>query len=131
MSPAIAFAVAQALFHFLWQGAAVAALLAVAVYGLRPGSARVRYALACLAMLAMLAAFGATIAWFWPHTAVVKSGSGSAVLRIPAPPLLLGYNRRAAAPEPPLMSWMPRLWMLGVLAFSLRSLLAWFAAARM
>jgi uncharacterized protein (TIGR03435 family) len=50
------------LVHFLWQGAAIALAAAIALRLLRDASPRPRYALACLALAAMLAAPVAT-AW--------------------------------------------------------------------
>ena len=49
------------LFHFVWQGASIAFLVAAILLIWRPASARVRYGLACLAMAAMPAAFGLTL----------------------------------------------------------------------
>src|SRR5579871_3257948 len=57
---AVVRAIAVALWHFLWQGAAIAIALAVALRLSR--GARARYAAASLAAVAMLGAFGATIA---------------------------------------------------------------------
>src|SRR5664279_2306398 len=48
------------LFHSLWEGAMVALVLAAVLWAVRPS--HVRYAAACLAMLAMLAGFGLTFA---------------------------------------------------------------------
>ncbi|KKL79879.1 hypothetical protein LCGC14_2010360, partial [marine sediment metagenome] len=44
------------LLHFLWQGLVIAALLSVAMTALRRRSANLRYALACMALLVMVAA---------------------------------------------------------------------------
>ena len=43
------------LLHFVWQGAAVAAVLGLLLLILRARSANVRYVVACAAMLAMVA----------------------------------------------------------------------------
>ena len=51
---AVATPVSWALIHSLWQGALVAAALAVALAFLRRRSARIRYATACGALLALL-----------------------------------------------------------------------------
>jgi len=45
--------IAWTLLHFLWQGTVIAALLGLALYGLRRQSAQLRYSLACVALLAM------------------------------------------------------------------------------
>ncbi|MEZ5303593.1 MAG: hypothetical protein R3F11_23565 [Verrucomicrobiales bacterium] len=62
-------ALGWALLHFLWQGAAIAALLAAALRLLRRRSPQLRYGLGCLAMVAMLAAFGATLSTQWSKAA--------------------------------------------------------------
>src|SRR5690242_17044780 len=50
------------LLHFVWQGAAIAAVCAIAFAALRRASARLRYLIACSALLAMAACVPAT--WF-------------------------------------------------------------------
>jgi GWxTD domain-containing protein len=123
-------AITHTLFHSIWEGSAIAILLALVLYVLRPFSARVRYALACVAMLTMLAAFGATLAWFWPHDPAL-------IVRTAAPRSLpvrfsLSYNALMTPATPrPLQNWVAPLWMLGVLLFSLRSFAAWLAAMRL
>ena len=59
---------AKTILHFLWEGALIALLLAVAVRTAR--SARVRYALACAALLAMPMVFLITFFVLIPHAAV-------------------------------------------------------------
>ena len=53
-------ALGSALLHFLWQGALAAVVLALTLRLTRTGSARLRYAVACLAMLALPIVFGVT-----------------------------------------------------------------------
>ena len=55
-------AVAAALLHSLWQGAIVAAIMAAVWWALRGGRPNARYALGCLALAIMVAAWAAT-AW--------------------------------------------------------------------
>jgi GWxTD domain-containing protein len=57
-------AIGWALLHSLWQGAIIAVLLATALMALR--SSRARYAAACVAMLAILAAFVSSIIYLEP-----------------------------------------------------------------
>ena len=52
-----------ALLHFIWQGAGVVALYACAEWLLRRASAAARYAVACVALLLMLACPVATLCW--------------------------------------------------------------------
>ncbi len=90
----IADALSRTLFHFLWEGALIAAALAVAIYVFRPSSkelaqnggrreiapdpaggarrplcasASIRYNLACAAMLAMVMAFATNWQRRWPR----------------------------------------------------------------
>ena len=129
MNLPISAALAQALFQFLWQGALVALALAAAIHLFRLSSARLRYALACLALLAMLISFGATLAWYWPHSASVTAHSNAARAAFPAPPLWLGYEARALSQSPKAIDWIAPVWLLGVAGLSLRSMIAWAAAA--
>ena len=66
------------LFHFLWEGAAVALLLAIVMAVTH--SARARYTASCLAMLAMLAFFAVTLAVKFPRTEV----AGGPAVHVPA-----------------------------------------------
>lgn len=62
LSQPVAERVGWVLLHFLWQGAAVAALLAAALLVLRNRSPGARYLVACCALIAMLAAPVGTLA---------------------------------------------------------------------
>jgi GWxTD domain-containing protein len=108
------------LFHFLWEGAAVALLLAMVLMVCR--SARVRYGAACAAMLAMLAAFGATLAVKLPK---METG-GQRVHLLAGPP---GARPAAALEDGTGASsaalpyrWAVPLWLAGVVLLSLHRL---------
>jgi GWxTD domain-containing protein len=118
-------AVGRTLMHFLWEGAALALLLAL----FARASARVRYGAACTILAAMPLAFAATLARLWqtpvgfPHriawptaAAGISPGDGLAAL---------------AAPTPGLWQWLVPLWMAGVAVFYLRNLGGWMAARRL
>src|ERR1700693_1997791 len=60
----LAQAVSLALAHFLWEGVLIAVILAAALCV--AGSSRARYGSACVAMLLMLASFGATLVRLMP-----------------------------------------------------------------
>ena len=64
----------RALLHFLWQGTLVALLAAIALQLLRDARPQLRYAVACLALLACVLAPLGYIAWAWPRT-YVDAGS--------------------------------------------------------
>jgi GWxTD domain-containing protein len=126
---AAAKALGTALAHFVWEGAAIAVLLASALAVFR-GSARVRYGLACAALVAMPIAFAVTLAMLWPH---------SVARLMPLPPLDLS---RAAVPAgvggastpwtiASLLPWAVPVWMAGVAAFLVYRFASWIAAQRL
>lgn len=101
-------ALSLTLIHFVWQGTVIALALAVMLAFAR--SAHTRYALACTAMAAMPIAFGATFIL--------------ALDRRSAPPP--GWAIEAAAATG--VSWLPTVWMSGVLLVGLYRLGGWLAA---
>ena len=121
--------VTLALMHFLWQGAAIAALLAVAVEVMRVRRASSRYAASLVAMLAMLAAPLATAAWL-----------GSSLLTVPASAEFDGGAWMSAVPiagsaAEEAGTWLMRVqplalaaWLAGVALFGGRLLVGAAAA---
>ncbi|HEV2446390.1 MAG TPA: GWxTD domain-containing protein, partial [Candidatus Sulfopaludibacter sp.] len=115
------------LFHFLWEGAAIALALGLVLLACR--GARVRYAAACIAMLAMLAGFGVTLA--------VKLPARTAAA--PRVHVLAGPLVQPEAGEPggrPAAAWAPDrwavpLWLAGVVVLSLRRLMGLAGAYRL
>jgi beta-lactamase regulating signal transducer with metallopeptidase domain/thiol-disulfide isomerase/thioredoxin len=67
----LAEAIGWTLLHFLWQGTAVAAVLAVGLAILKRRSAQGRYLLACGALMAMVLLPACTLAWCWPSPSAV------------------------------------------------------------
>jgi GWxTD domain-containing protein len=125
---AAAQALGWALIHFLWEGAAVAALLAAIMYLGRPVSAKARYAAACIALAAMLAAFGVTLAVLWPAQPVTITPPPATRFAVPAASLPIS----PLPPAPPdRLSWIVPLWMAGVLIFYARTAGGWLAAQRL
>jgi GWxTD domain-containing protein len=126
----LAKALTWTLLHSLWEGAAAALLLAVALCALR--SPRARYIAACAALLALLAGFTVTLARLWPAGAV-SAAQHVAMLRGPAEIEIA--NSDTVAPHTfhaaDLLPWLAPFWLLGVLAFQLRSLAGWIAASRL
>ena len=113
------------LIHFLWEGT----LIALALWVFRFASARVRYAAASFAMLAMLAAFALTLARLQPHV-------DRALSPLPALPWSrLQPATGASAPVPgssaDFLQWLAPLWMSGAVLFSLRSIASCLAAQRL
>jgi GWxTD domain-containing protein len=124
-----AYAVGWAVFDSLWEGAIVAAVLAV-VLGLA-SSARARYNAACLAMCAIMLCFTVSFFASVSHTQAVQldrnpflgvwnPGAGGS-------PLSIARGRRLAD----LLPWLAPFWMAGVLLFYLRHFTSWLAARRL
>ncbi|SPE29682.1 Peptidase M56, BlaR1 [Candidatus Sulfopaludibacter sp. SbA6] len=129
----LAKALGWSLMHFLWEGALVALALAVMLFLCGPAPARLRYALCCLAMLAMPVAFGLTLAVTLPgpHAAAVVAWP-------PRAPESTGDLQVAGSGSGPLaerlceaLPWVVPFWMAGVLVFYLRSLGGWMAVERL
>jgi GWxTD domain-containing protein len=129
----LAAAIGWTLFHSLWEGATIAALLAAILATTR--SARARYAAASLAMCALLVSFGVTLFHLTPSWHALSPARNS---------IVLPWNNRAAPadiPEAPLRrvadllpGLLPRLapfWMAGVILFYLRHLAGWAMTRRM
>jgi GWxTD domain-containing protein len=133
----IAKALGWTLIHFVWEGvligAALAAVLALSSGRRGTASARWRYGLACLAMIAMAAAFGVTLARLWPSPA-----DAAPAVRRAVPPLALSQAPPIPEPETPAqrgpesrVPWVVPFWLLGVFTFYVRTLGGWVAAQRL
>jgi beta-lactamase regulating signal transducer with metallopeptidase domain len=110
-----------ALVHFLWQGAAIALLLALARRLLRHASANARYLAACAALLLMLVAPLATF------LSLERPAPASAVIAAASPlsPLSLSVAPLASPPGPPPAQtpWLALVvaaWAVGVALLSVR-----------
>jgi GWxTD domain-containing protein len=129
MNTPIVNALAGALFHFVWEGAALALLLAVSLAVFR--GAGIRYGLACAALFAMPVSFAVTAALLYPHiiplpNPVIWPAVAGAVVR-PGP----------AAAEPLLnrlrdsVRWFVPVWFAGIAIFCLRSVGGWMGVRRL
>lgn len=125
----LAGAVGWTLLHLLWEGAIISAALAAALVAMR--SPRARYAAACVAMLAMLGAFGLTLARVMPTGA-----NGVQTVRAPAFP---AWNVGTAVDSPGLskpglaaaVPWLAPFWIAGVCIFYLGHLASWISVSRL
>jgi GWxTD domain-containing protein len=126
----LAKALGWALLHSLWEGAAIAVLLAAGLCAVR--SPRARYGAACLALLSVFAAFLITLGNLWPATGGPGARHVFDLSRLPAIDLTAPDT---AAPQAfraaDLLPWLAPFWMLGVLVFHLRALAGWIAARRL
>jgi GWxTD domain-containing protein len=126
MTGSVAHALGRALLHFLWQGAAIAAVLGAVLPICR--SPRIRYAAAIAAMAAMGVAFAVTWTLSLHRDAAISTGQHfTAPYRIPPPP----ESAPAPTPQPDRLAWLAPLWMAGVLVCYGRSFAAWLAAQRL
>ena len=122
---------AQALLHFLWQGALLAAGLAVTQRRLRNASASDRHALACTTLALMVIA---PLVTFWVLGSTGPSIASSAAVVAPAQSatvsILATGSAETIAPGSatlpasllPWMPWITALWILGVAVSALRLL---------
>ena len=127
-----------ALVHFLWEGAAIAALYAIARrWATRSRSAQARYLLACAAMTAMLAApivtfslsGGSEAAPNNPYVGTVPISSTVAGAAYAAPAALSGFAARAWQDD--VMPWIVMVWLMGTILLWLRLAGGYVIAARM
>jgi beta-lactamase regulating signal transducer with metallopeptidase domain len=131
MSPAELFAqpwcrpVALALLHFVWQGALVAAVLAVAVELLGVRRPQARYACSLAALVAMIALPALTVAWFWSAEAPSPAALQYAAIAPELPLTAAAAGDLIARAQPYLLG----MWLAGVGFFAAR-LMAGLAGVR-
>jgi beta-lactamase regulating signal transducer with metallopeptidase domain len=145
-------ALSWTLIHFIWQGAVIALLFAIAKKGLKRRSANLRYLAACLGMLTMLAlplvtfltlryySPSTSIATIDPHRLIQPSKPESFRADL-ADYLVLGGELSGSKATPPaldrrgrfsqLAPWLTSLWLAGVVLLSLRMLGGWLYARRL
>ena len=115
------------LLHFIWQGAALAALFAVAVAACR--SAAARYAVAVGALVLMMASPMITFVWLQRESIpAVRSGAQGSLPWVGTAAQHAVVSAVSGAPaaaslraQPVAMLWLVELWFLGVLVLSLRT----------
>ena len=122
-------ALGWALFHSLWEGAAVAAVLFAALCVIR--SSRIRYFAACGAMLVMLGGFAVTLWRLMPDRTETAPAILLAIPHAPpdevqSPPQMLAQFQMAD-----LLPWLAPFWIVGVVLVHLRSVVSWTAARRL
>jgi beta-lactamase regulating signal transducer with metallopeptidase domain len=127
ISPELMRTLGWTLLHFIWQGAALAALFAVAMAACR--SAAARYALAVVTLVLMIATPLITFFWLQRETVpAVRSGAQGSwpLVRTAAQHAVAAATASAPAgaiqsAQPTAMLWLVELWFLGVLLLSLRT----------
>ena len=124
LAPELVRPLSWSLLHFLWQGAAIAAVAAALMQVFRASAAR--YLLGVLSLAAMLVAFGVTFSLLSEaQDALVVAGEPAAdtpalgaMLDRASPPLA-----STAAPEFSFdTGWVVLAWLVGVVGFALRQI---------
>ncbi len=125
LSPEFVRALGWGLLHFVWQGAAVAALLSLLMAFCQ--KATVRYAASVLALLLMLAL---PVATFFVLQQPARNAPATITDDASATPVNTAWgpanDRHHSRPsqseaQPEAIFWLVRLWMIGVACFTLRS----------
>ncbi len=124
-------ALGWALAHFLWEGVLIALLLAAVLAVCR--GAKARYGAASVAMLAMLAAFGITLAVSIPDAQVLPPLPRS--LATAAGPgggfTMTAYSSGIMSRLQAVLPWVVPFWMAGAVLIAFYRLGGWIAAERM
>ena len=125
---ALAAALSAALLHFLWQGAAVAVVMALALAFLRNRAANVRYVAACagFAVMAILPILTTALLFSSPEPTTAAQAAPV--------PSMIPASLPASAPVSPLglaHSWALPIWGAGVLLFAIRLALSYLHVARL
>ena len=140
LDPQVVHRLGWALVHFVWQGAALAALAAVMLRCLRRRTAAVRYLAACAALAAMVAAPVATLSLVppapvaahrdageagpgpEPMAAVVSAQPAADALAAPVLPRDASWAARLASAIEPVLPPVVLAWLIGALGVSV-----WYA----
>lgn len=132
-------ALGWALLHFVWQGAAIGGLAAVAMYCLRGRSPRARYGVGCAALLLMaLAPLLTGIAAYEPAVTLpagaLPAGAGERATVLARLGEVAGQLRRTADWRGRLEEAFPSLvglWLVGITVLSVRMAGGWGYARRL
>ena len=137
ISPEVLRTLGWTLLHFIWQGAGLAALFAVATAVCRSSTAR--YALAVSALVLMMVSPVITFTWLRaPSNPAVRTGAGGASTSAGTSTRNAIALSSSLAPvaesrtvQPSAMLWLVEAWFLGVLLLSLRTAGGLFLIERM
>ncbi len=141
------------LLHFIWQGALVGALTAIALVALRKGAADVRYVVSTIGLSLMLTLPAVTAVQLWraeaapPPSAEIAGGPSASPAAVPAAhradrvsltdAAAVGTASPSSVPglsSIPVEPWLPLLvlgWLCGVAVLSLRLMRGWLWVQRM
>jgi beta-lactamase regulating signal transducer with metallopeptidase domain len=134
-------AIAWTLIHFCWQAAAIAAAHRVVAIAIARRSSQTRYLVALSALLLMLSSSAVTLAWELHSdtaiTSIADSGSSLRATFVANLQRSSATGLAAVRPTPDhltlaaLLPWIDGFWLLGVLAFSIRSFGGWWYLRRL
>ncbi|MBN8249403.1 MAG: M48 family metalloprotease [Verrucomicrobia bacterium] len=119
-SPALS-RLGEVLLHFLWQGAAVAAVLAVVLMRWRNRPPADRYGVACVGLFLL-----PLLTWFWLDSAVATPAPEPAVFHPGSPSP--GFSTVPAPARPwirPVLPWLALGWAAGTVVLGIRLLGGW------
>jgi beta-lactamase regulating signal transducer with metallopeptidase domain len=123
-------ALAWALVHFVWQGAAIALAAGFAGALLRRARPATRYVVLCAAMGAMLLAPAVTFFVIRAQPAAAPVPALAAEIAPPSPPAA-GVPAASSAAGPSWLEWVVRVWLSGVAILGLRALGGWVWVQRL
>jgi TonB family protein len=115
--------------HSIWQGAILAAALVIVLTITR--SPRVRYTAACLAMLAMSAAFGLTLVRELPRERQEPRTATTPAAHAPRAGLPGDLSQPSDSSLAAYVPWLAPLWIAGVWIFYLKHAIGWIAIHRL
>jgi GWxTD domain-containing protein len=115
------------LFHFLWEGIAIAAVLALALVFLR--GSRVRYGAACVALAAMLVACAGTFIHVLPNQPAPQPIPVKRLVQAPTSNVPPALSKPFRAED--LLPWTAPVWLAGVLLLHLRTMAGWLTVRRL
>ena len=139
-------ALGWAILHSLWQGVAIAAIVALLLRGLARSTANVRYLIACAGLAAMTAGWALTAASYAPARTTGRSLAPEAtraeVAPASSPASVPDVSEGPKLVEPtPARSWRAQLeswsaavvipWLLGVVLLSARVVCGWYQVRRL
>lgn len=125
IAPDVLRALGLSLLHFLWQGATLAALAAVAMAFSRRASARYVVAVAILALMSAAPIITFNVLRNRPSPAVADSpaqpSDNAPTTAHPALGFVPGQSQRTPSHNQDAILWLVQVWFIGVLLFSLRT----------
>jgi len=141
-------AIGWALLHFIWQGALVGVLTAIALAALRKGASDVKYVVAAIGLSLMVTLPAVTAIQFWRSATPVPASTAmvDSTFTVSAPvtqPRAMNGNRTETESVSsrsrmrnaiPIEQWLPMLvmaWLTGVVVLSLRLMSGWWWVQRL